>query len=167
MVTLVVVVCCQPPDSEEGNFSLQYQNSSILIFLMIFFHHPHQLGLQNYCSNIFLYKSFSPFFSFFIFVANCNGSNQLTYGAKNQMLASLLITNNHYSLCWNFQSTCNENSLISDHWRMARTSTVTSSTCHFEGLFLFTNPAVFFNIVQKGGGIKPMLKRNTDFVRAC
>ena len=68
------------------------------------------------------------------------------------MLASLLVTNNHYSLYWNFQSTCNENSLISDHWRMARTSTVTSSTCHFEGMYMFTNPAVFLNIVQKVGG---------------
>ena len=68
------------------------------------------------------------------------------------MLASLLITNNHYSLCWNFQSTCNENSLISDHWRMARTSTVTSSTCHFEKMYMFTKPAVFLNIVQKVGG---------------
>ena len=35
----------------------------------------HQLGLEN----IFFYKSFSPFFSFFIFVANWNGSYQLAY----------------------------------------------------------------------------------------
>ena len=33
-------------------------------------------------------------------------------------------------------------------------------------MYLFSKYAVFFNIVQKGGGVKLMLKKITDFVMA-